>query len=267
MVSLAALHRALTRSLGTAAAVLLSCLCLLPPALVITLSLFADTDGEFPPHQPSVARYLELFHSAKWLSALDSSLRIGLPTALICVTLTTAAVLALEKGTLRVKNAIELLAFAPIVIPGTALAIGLYLVFLRLHLIGNSMALILVEAVNAVPVTFVVLRAGVRRVDPQAEQAALSLGASRYRMLLDVTLPLLFPALATALIFSFLTAFDDAMFVTFLHGRIPNTISAEIFNSLRFRLDPLIGPLAALLMLLMALPVAVISGRNQGEVR
>ncbi len=249
--------------MGVAYTLALSILCLIPPILIVTLSLFADADAEFPPQHFSFARYVELFHSAKWSSALQSSLAICVPAALICVTITTAAVLAVEKCRLRVGSLIELLAFAPVVIPGTALAIGLYLVFLRAHLIGRPLALNLVEAVNAVPVTFVVLRAGVRRVDPRAEQAALSLGATRFRMLLDVTLPLLFPALATALIFAFLTAFDDAMFVTFLHGRIPNTISAEIFNSLRFRLDPLIGPLAALLMLLMARPVAVMSGRGR----
>jgi ABC-type spermidine/putrescine transport system permease subunit II len=256
----ARLIRALAGSLGTGPVLLLAAVCLLPPLLIVVLSMFADGERDFPPQVLSLARYVDLFHSQKWGSALRASLALCVPAALVCVTLTLAAVIALEKGRVRCQAALESLAFMPIIIPGTSLAIGLYLVFLRTHLIGHAGPLVLVEAVNAIPVTFVVLRTGLRRIDPRIEQAALSLGASRPRVLLDITLPLLLPAIATALVFSFLTAFDDAMFVTFLRGRLPNTVSAEIFNSLRFQLDPSVGPLSALLMILMALPVAVLSG-------
>ena len=55
-----------------------------------------------------------------------------------------------------------------------------------------------------------------RGFDDRLETAALSLGASRTRAFLRVTLPITLPGVLTAAVFAFLTSFDEATVSVFI---------------------------------------------------
>jgi putative spermidine/putrescine transport system permease protein len=246
------------------AAVLLFCLG--PALLVIVLSFFTDALGTFPPQHFSLDLYGRLFTSPTWGRALWTSLRICLPAALLTTALTAMAVIGLERGRVRGRAALELAALAPLLVPATSFAVSVYLLYLELGWVGHLLPLILIEAVAGIPIAFLVMRGALRRIDRNIEFVAMALGAGWRRAMLDVTIRISLPALAVSFIFAFLTAFDDALYVTFLAGPDQATVSKAIFDSLRFELDPLVAPLSALMMVGVA-ALATLALALQGRER
>ncbi len=234
----------------------LAVFCLGPAVLVIALSLFSDGLQRFPPKHFTLSLYGKLFTSGTWGHALVVSLEICVPATILTILLVVPAVLAIERGRIRGKALVELGALVPLLIPATSYAVSIYVIYLQLGWVGRLWPLVMIEAIAAVPPAFLVVRGAVRQVGPELEFVALSLGASRGRALLDVTGRLILPAVGVGGVFAFLTAFDDAMFVTFLGGPGQTTVSKAIFDSLRFQVDPLVAPLSALLMIAVAALVA-----------
>lgn len=235
--------------------------CLAPVVLILVLSLFRDVFQTFPPQHPSLELWGELFRSVEWRDAVIDSLRIAVPASVLTVAVLVPMVVALQRGRVRARGLFETAALAPMLIPITAYVLSIYIIFLDLHLIGSWLAIVVIEAAIAMPVTFIVLQQGARMMDGHLEFVAMSLGATKRRAVIETALAIMRPAILTAFLFSFLFAFDDAVFISFLSGPQLNTVSQDIFNSLRFSVDPLIAPLSALLMtsvIVVALTTTVI---------
>ena len=72
--------------------------------------------------------------------------------------------------------------------------------------LGGPLAILLIHAYSFYVFFYLFVRAALARLDPAALEAAESLGASRWRVLRQVVLPLLRPALAGAALLSFMTS-------------------------------------------------------------
>src|SRR5215211_2125818 len=74
------------------------------------------------------------------------------------------------------------------------------------------------DAVVALPVVVLILLSAMQAVDLNLERAALSLGASRARVLLRVVIPIALPGILSAALFAFLASFDELIIALFLSG-------------------------------------------------
>src|SRR5690606_33522771 len=88
------------------------------------------------------------------------------------------------------------------------------------------------------------------RIPRELDLVAMTLGASRLRAVIGITLRLLVPASAATAILAFLTSFDEAVFVNFLGGVGLVTLPKAIFDSVRYGVDPAITAIAGTLILL-----------------
>jgi putative spermidine/putrescine transport system permease protein len=113
------------------------------------------------------------------------------------------------------------------------------------------------HTVLALPVAVILLSATLQGVDQRLEQAALSLGASRFTAFRRITLPLVAPGVAAAAIFAFLSSFDELLVSMFLAGPGQETLPVKIWNSVLFQLDPSIAAVSALLVLLSVVALGV----------
>lgn len=85
------------------------------------------------------------------------------------------------------------------------------------------------------------------QLDPRLEQAARSLGASPFKVLREVTLPLLRPAILSAALLVFLFDFTSFGVVLLLGGPRFATLEVEIYTQAMYRLNlPLAGLLSAI---------------------
>lgn len=248
-----ALGRLLLYGVGGAVLVFL----LLPSLLVVVMSFGSEKYLEFPPSHWSLRWYTAYFRDPDWLDPTLFSFRIAALTTLVATTIGTMAALALVRGRAPAREWVQALVVAPMVAPGIIVAIAVYLLFARLHLVGRTEGFVLAHTVLAVPYVVLTVSAALYRFDPSLELAALSLGASRLTAVGRVTLPLVLPGVLTGAAFAFITSFDEAVVSFFISGVTNKTLPKKLFEDIDFDVSPIV---AAVGTLLTALSLLVMGG-------
>jgi ABC-type spermidine/putrescine transport system permease subunit II len=98
----------------------------------------------------------------------------------------------------------------------------------------------------------IVLSTSLDQVRTDLELAAMTMGASRLKAWTSVTIRLLAPSIVAAMLFGFISSFDEAVFITFLGGAGLVTLPKYIFDSVQYAVDPAITAMATLLMITTA---------------
>jgi ABC-type glycerol-3-phosphate transport system permease component len=101
-------------------------------------------------------------------------------------------------------------------LPTVALAVPYYLLVLKLGLLNSYWALIAIYSVLTIPFTTLVLTLYFRSVPIEIDEAAQIEGASPWRVLWDVMLPLSRPSLVGAGLFAFMLAYSEFLFGLFI---------------------------------------------------
>jgi ABC-type spermidine/putrescine transport system permease subunit II len=159
---------------------------------------------------------------------------------------------------------LEAFVLGPILVPGIAFAIAMYTLMAQLGLVGSATGLAITHVLLALPFVILIVGAAMSRVPSQYEEAAMSLGASRLRAHVDITIRLLSAAIFGAALFAFITSFDDAVYVSFLAGPGFTTLPLEIFHSLQFGVDPAVTAIAGTLTVATAAVVAMVTSVGRG---
>jgi molybdate transport system permease protein len=193
---------------------------------------------------------------------------------------TTAAVLSflagfplawsLARGSFRGKAIVRGMVILPLVMPPVVAGVGLLAAFGRRGILGSwlyewfglqitftTWAAILAATFVSFPLAVLALEAGLRGLDERLEDAASTLGGSRWYVLRRVTVPLMAPQIAAALVLSWARALGEfGATITFagnLQGRT-QTLPLAVFERLQTDQDAAF----ALSMLLIGVALTVI---------
>lgn len=235
----------------------------LPTLVILPISLGSADHIEFPPHQLTLHWYREYLSDPDWMAATWFSLKIALATSLAATAIGTLAAMALIRGDLPGKQALQALSLAPMVVPHVVYGVALYLIFSPLRLTGNFVGFLVAHTVLAVPYVLITVMAALQRFDFTLELAALSCGASRTRAFLLVVLPNISPSVAVAAVFAFLSSFDEATVAFFISDTGGKTISRKMFEDIDFNLTPVIAAVSTLLAGVSVLLMAAIRASRQ----
>jgi len=229
--------------------VLMVVLLMFVPVCAVTILSFSNEPFlHFPPAHWGPRQYVAFFSNSYWTDAVIKSFTIGMPAAILATGIGLPAVFALNRSELPYREALQTLGLSPLIIPGVAYALAMYTFYAQIHLIGNPIGLILSHAILALPFVIIIVGAAVNRIPRELELVAMTLGASRLRAMIGITLRLLLPAIGAAFVFAFITSFDEAVFVNFIGGPGLITLPKAIFNSVLTGIDPLITAVASVLM-------------------
>ncbi|NKL39054.1 ABC transporter permease subunit [Rhizobium leguminosarum bv. viciae] len=132
----------------------------------------------------------------------------------------------------------------PTVVTGVALLQFYYLIRLDTSLLGLLAAHVLIT----IPYVLRTVGAGLVGLDPEIEEAAASLGSGERRTLLRVTLPAIAPSIMAAVIFVFITSFDQTTVSIFLADVDLKPLPVLIFNYIDLAVDPMIAAVSTLLI-------------------
>ena len=232
---------------------------LLAPVVVVVLASFDGGDPvagraflNFPPSGLSLQWYFSiqprLFHSL-WISFLVACFAAGIGTVI-----GVPAALGLIRGNLPGKTVLSALFRAPLQIPfiviGVAFLQTYYLVgdALGLRISGSFIALAVGHLFVATPYVIGSVGAVLLRFNPNLEEAALSLGASRWRTFRRVTLPIIMPGIYAGALFAFMVSFGDVPISLFLASPKYTTLPLEIFHSMEFDFDAAVLAISTLIV-------------------
>lgn len=234
-------------------AVLVMVFLVVPTLLVIPMSFSGAQYLEFPPRQWSLRWYQSYFASAAWMQATATSLKAGVLTALVATPLGTLAAYGLLVSRTRLAGLLTMLLLTPIVVPVILIGIGVFYAYVKLQLVNTLLGLVLAHSMLAVPVVMMVVSSALKTFDMNQELVARSLGASRPRAFLLVTLPQIRFTVVTGAVLAFLTSFDEIVVSLFISGGDHSTLTRNMFNALRDQIDPTIAAISTLIVVITSL--------------
>lgn len=226
-----------------------------PNVVIIPMSLSSAPHFQFPPPGLSLRWYEQFFGDARWIDSLLVSVRVALLATALSVVLGTGAAFGIARGRLPVPAAIRSLLLAPLVTPYVIIAAGLYVLYVRLHLIDSEIGLALAHTLLGIPVVMIAVSAAMRGARRELEQAAMSLGATPRQTFFKITLPLVRPGILTGALFAFITSFDEVIIAVFVSGVRSKTLPMKMWDGVRTEISPV---LTAVSTILTALSIAVL---------
>jgi putative spermidine/putrescine transport system permease protein len=236
-----------------------------PTLIVVPMSFSASQYLEFPPRQWSLRWYENYFGSPAWMQATATSLKAGGLTALVATPLGTMAAYGLFASRVRWAGAVTGLLITPLIVPVILVAIAAFYAYVQLKLVNTLFGIVLAHSVLAIPLVLLIVTSALKSYDMSQEMAARSLGASRFRAFMTVTLPQVRFAVVTGAILSFLTSFDEIIVAMFISGGANSTLTRNMFASLRDQIDPTIAAISTVMILITSalLGLAQLFGRRE----
>jgi putative spermidine/putrescine transport system permease protein len=222
---------------------------LAPLAIVLIMSFSAAPFLSFPPPGLSVQWYQKFFADPAWMATLRTSIEVMIPSALLASGLGTAAAIALSRVRIPAASALVGVLMAPLVVPVIITAAAIFGAFRLSGLYGTLGGLILAHTVLTIPFVLSTTLASLRMVDRALESAALTLGATPWRVFRRITLPLILPGILSGFLFALVISFDELTVSLFISTPDVRPITVQMWSDVRGSVDPTITAIASSLFL------------------
>jgi iron(III) transport system permease protein len=166
------------------------------------------------------------------IDAVVNSLYVSAAAALLCVAFSLPIALWAVRGRERLAVAIERLTFAGYALPGIVVALALVVAATRLARPLYQTAALLVAAyvIRFLPEATAATRSALSSLSPIFEEAARSLGQSRFAVLRRVTMPMIRPGLLAGGGLVFLTAMKELPATLILRPTGFETLATRIWT-------------------------------------
>jgi spermidine/putrescine transport system permease protein len=238
---------------------------LLPVAVLI---LFSFQDGRLavPPFKgPTLDWYITAFSNDRMMDGLLNSLMVGFGSSAISVILGFLAAYGISRYEFPARRLLQGVIILPLAVSYLLVGMGL-LVTLSSVGLGPSLWMVVVgHVVINMPLAFAICLAQLGEHQRKIEWAAKDLGASTFRVLTQVTMPMIAPALIAAFCLCFTLSWDEFI-IAFLVTRFDVTLPIVIWTMLRGGLSPqtnAVGSFIFLCSILMLVAVELLLFRKR----
>jgi putative spermidine/putrescine transport system permease protein len=249
----------------------------LPNALLLTVS-FLKSEAQLLTDEVTLANYGFVLSRRLYLEAIVRTFAIGLAVGLIDVLLAYPLAYFLVRTTSRWKGLLIALSLAPLLASVVVRTYGWYVilnrsgvandVLLALGLIGERIAFmpssgaITIGLAHALlPYAVLTVMGGLDAIHPNLERAAMSLGASRWRTFLSVTLPLSMPGVVGGFLLCFSIAISAYATPAILGGPATQVLATAIYGFITQLLDWSVGAALAVILVVSSLALLYLASR------
>lgn len=203
--------------------------------------------------------YGELLKNKQVLDALFLSLRIAFTSATLATLLGTMAGLALARfGRFKGRTLFSGMITSPMVMPEVITGLSLLLLFVSLQQLTGWPGQRGFSTITIAHTTFsmayvaVIVQSRLLSMDESLEEAAMDLGGRPFRVALDITLPLIAPAMIAGWLLAFTLSLDDLVIASFVSGPGSSTLPMYIFSKVKLGISPDINALATLIIVVVS---------------
>jgi putrescine transport system permease protein len=209
--------------------------------------------------------YGKLFHNEQVLKAAVLSLEIALVSATFATILGTMAGIALARfRRFRGRTIFSGLVTAPLIMPEVITGISMLMLFIMLaQWIGwpgsrGFTTITIAHITFSMTYVTTVVQSRLASMDIAIEEAAMDLGAKPWRVLTDVTLPVIAPAILAGWLLAFTISLDDVVITNFTSGPGSTTLPILIWSKVKLGVTPDINALATIIIVLVATGVIIV---------
>lgn len=221
--------------------------------IVVTLgaSFTSSTYLTFPPPGYSVRWYLSAFESEWVWSTFWNSVVIAVVSTAIAVALGIAAARVLARHRFYGRGAFEYAVLSPLIIPGVVVGFALLNVSVLIETQDAGLLnLIIGHSMVTTPFTLRSVWSSMAGSDLSLEEAAQSLGATRWSAFWLVVFPLIVPGIVAGAIIAFTFSFNDVTISAFLSAREARTLPVELMSHIEYLPDPTPAAVSSLMIVI-----------------
>ncbi len=168
------------------------------------------------PHAPTLLNYVFVIGQTKFGLWFGNTLMIAAATTVLAIIIATLGGYAMSRYRFWGRNLYGNTLLVVQMFPGVMLAIPLFLIFTRLHLVDSLWSLLITYMTFALAFAVWMLKGYFDSIPHEIEEAALIDGASEMGVLWRIVLPLSGPGVSTVAVFAFLLAWNDFFFAYIL---------------------------------------------------
>lgn len=209
--------------------------------------------------------YGEMLQNDAVMRALRNTLIVAGVATVASTILGTAAAISMERYRFRGQRAADGILYMPIIIPDVTMAVMMLLFFAQVfnlasHVVRLNFGLGTISLSHiAFNIAFVaiVVRARLAQMEPQLEEAAADLYASRRQAFRHVTLPLIMPGVAGGALLALTLSLDDVVVTQFVSGPGSTTLPVYVFGLVRRGVTPLINAVSVVMLVASIVLVGV----------
>jgi multiple sugar transport system permease protein len=219
------------------AIVVLAVVVLIPIVYTLLLSVTPDTQigsGQLIPATWAFGNYIQMWSTVSLARGLANSLIISGVASVIAVVLAVGAAYIITRFTFRGRLPYLYALIGLQTVPGVMLLLPLFVLYasiqaaLHMHLVGTYPAVIITYLTFALPFATWLMVSYLGSIPMDLEEAALVDGSTRVQALWRVIVPLALPGMVVALVFSFLTGWNDVLFASVLTSQETRTLAVQL---------------------------------------
>ena len=213
----------------------------------------------------STAWYRQLLHNRQLLEAALLSLEVAVAASTGAIVLGTLAAISLVRfARFRGRLLLTGMVSAPLVMPEIITGITQLLLFVSMvQLMGwphrGLTTIVLAHVTFCTAYVTITVQSRLQSADRSLEEAAQDLGATPARAFLEVTLPIIAPAIIASWLLCFTLSLDDLVISSFVAGPGASTLPMVIYSKVKLGVSPDINALASLIV--CAVAVCIIASR------
>jgi putative spermidine/putrescine transport system permease protein len=218
---------------------------LIPMATSVSDSIFVS----FPPNGFTLKWYAKVLADSEFRDTFLFSAELAIIVTLMTVVLGVPCAIGLTRFPFRGRSAVLALILSPIVFPVLVSGVAL-LQFASSHGSNNSFAQLVVgHTAIALPYLVRTVSAALLLVIPSTEDAARTLGATRFTTFRRITLPQIGGGILAGCVFAFITSFDDYAMAMWLADARHFTLPLQVHVFIERSFDPSVAAISALMIL------------------
>lgn len=191
----------------------------------------------------TLATYAEIFDSQVFLKVVKNTLLLGAISGLLSTVIGFLFAYVDVYVKTKFNGIFKVISMLPIVSPPFVLSLSMIMVFgkrglITYHLLGVRNAniyglhgILIVQVMTFFPVCYLMLKGLLANIDPSLEESSRNMGASRWKVFTDVTLPLLLPGIGNAFLVSFIESVADFTNPMMIGGSF-TTLAAYIYQQI-----------------------------------
>ena len=187
-------------------------------------------DTSLLPREPTVRNYIQLFEGRQPFGRhLLNSVMVSTVTVALALLMAVTASYALGRIQFRGKATLLLLILAVSMFPQVAVLSGMFELMQAVGLYNKAIGLVVPYTIFTLPFTVWVLTTFMRGLPKELEEAAIMDGCSPMRIIFQVFMPLLWPALVSTGLLAFIGAWNEFLFaLTFVNDDTQRTVPVSI---------------------------------------
>lgn len=192
-------------------------------------SQIAEYPVRYWPREFSLENYASLFQKSQFGSYLLNSFVVAATTGLVATVIALFGGYVMSRYEFKGKSVVMLAFLVTQMIPAFIALGPLYQMFTNLGLVDSRFGLVLVYVAMTIPFSVIMLRGFLANVPDSLEEAAMVDGATRFRALWSIIVPVMTPGIVATFIFNFVNCWNELFLsVTLINTEDRKTIPTAL---------------------------------------